>query len=96
MRLEDLKLSDWQEYGSTEWVKNQEGKLFGPVSIVKVFARFKNGYAWYPIFHDRLAFLQTIYDHSTNYKEFDWNCQKEAMDFVDQFLLRLDKLKAFM
>ncbi len=91
-----INLHDWQKYSSTEYVRNQDGKLFGPVSIIKIYSRYGLGHAWYPEFSDQLDFIQKIYDESTNYKEFDWDRQEEGMDFIDDFLRRLDKIKAFL
>ena len=52
-------------------------------------------YVWYPEFVDELVMLQNIYDETTSYKEFNWNEEVKAMEFIDQFVSRMDKLWVF-
>lgn len=94
MKIFGIELANWHEHKPYEWVRNQEGKLFAPVSIYRIYS--ENGYTLYPIFSDQLEFVQKIYNASTNCKEFPIDKIQEAQEFVDQFLFQLEKLKVFL
>lgn len=97
----DILLDPWESHGCLEWRRyhymSKSNILYmdNLVSIIKVWSRYKEGHAWYPEFKGKLEFIQKIYDTSTNFKEFNYLDDKIAMDYTDNFLIRLHKLRIF-
>jgi len=70
---------------------------WAPISLERCYSyHTANVQVWYPGFIRRFAYLQPIYNKSTNYREFEIDSIEEAMEYVDQFLIRMSNLKAFI
>lgn len=96
MKIGKIYFENWKEYSPTQWVRLENRPFSNTyLSIVKIYGRHTEGYAWYPNFHGEFEYLNESYAISTGFKEFKYNEEKEAMKYVDEFLLRLAKLKAF-
>jgi hypothetical protein len=96
LQFGNTKLYDWEEHSPTRWIRNNEWDIWYPVSLKKTYSFHSNGHVWYPEFFDNFLYLQPIYNISTNYKEFQIEDIKDAMAYVDQFLIRMSNLKSFM
>lgn len=91
-----IDFEEWERYSPTQWVRLENRPHSDTyLSIVKIYGRHTEGHAWYPEFYGKFDFLNEIYATSTRFKEFKYNEEKEAMKYVDEFLLRMAKLKAF-
>lgn len=91
MKFGKIILLDWTKNSPTRWVRNSLNMFEAPVNVVKIYSIHSTGYAWYPMFLDNFEFLTNVYKDITNSKEFKYNEEQLAMQFVDEFLIRVNK-----
>lgn len=97
MKFGKIDLSNWEIYSPTQWIRLENRPFSNTyLSIVKIYGRHTEGYAWYPEFYGEFEYLNEVYAISTKFKEFKYNEEKEAMKYVDQFLSRVNNIKDFM
>jgi len=94
MKFGNLNLKEWVYCSSHEWARYEDHFFSsGSVHILKNYQVHDDG-AWYIHFHGALSFLNNIYGN-TGAKVFNWNEEKEAMKYVDEFMSRMHKLRIF-
>ncbi len=102
IRFNNIFYNDWEKVGELCW---QRMPLYPKVShgeiklVAMIDFEIKPAKAtpiWYPEFTGDIDFLQEIYDRSNNKILFKRNQEKIAMNHVDQFLFKIDRLKAFI
>lgn len=100
MKFGKYNLSEWEKISSTVW-RSTDATLDSPVANVWIFIHKIYGrhteehYAWYPEFGGKLEFINEIYAYTTGFKEFKYNEENQAKKYVNEFLIRMDKLKVF-
>ena len=99
MKFSKYTLSEWEEISPTTW-RTTSATFDYPMAnawvlLYKIYARHSQGFAWYPEFGGELSFLQKYYDDITSFKEFKYNELEPATKYVDEFLIRMNNLKAF-
>jgi hypothetical protein len=96
MKFGKIKFMDWHHESSHKWIRYEDNfPALSTIHIVKIYGRYTEGYAWYPEFHGEMNFMNEIYAYTTGFKEFKYNGENEAKKYVDDFLIRMDKLKVF-
>lgn len=100
MRFGKTTFSGWIYSSPHEWYRNgRDGEELSPffsnarIELIKTY-QFDDG-TWYPKFSGTLSFLQKIYDDTTNSKRFRYNQETIAKMYIDDFVIRMDKLKNF-
>jgi hypothetical protein len=96
MKYHNIELSDWNNVHLGEWGRFQVKTIRPVVSIMKIYSATGVGFAWYPEFSYDFENLQKLYDNLTNWKEFPYDEEKLAMKYVDDFLLKINNLRAFI
>lgn len=97
MKIFNTIYTEWKYCNPHEWARYEDKWLpDSSIHLIKIYGRHDIAHtAWHPEFIGKLAFMNEIYANITNYKEFKYNEEREAMKYVDEFLLRVAKLKAF-
>ena len=99
IKFGNIELLDWEAFSIGRWERNVSADTWAPISLIRGYPYRQEDdrlYTWYPEFVKDFAFLQPIFNKSTNYKEFESKDIKEAMEYVDQFLIRMANLKSFI
>lgn len=68
--------------------------VYGKVSIC--LTEYKKEIIWYPEFVGELISFQEIYDQANGDIIFKHSQEKMAMDYVDQFVTKMNKLAVFL
>lgn len=98
-----IKFTDWAYYSPNCWVRaGYDGdELFlssSRVELIKHYVDYhgdaSNAY-WVPKFMFGVAALQAIYFETNKFEKFKWNEEVLAKKYVDEFLIRMNKLKIF-
>lgn len=109
MKFGDIQLEDWEAFGpifiKQGFKKSSNIKFFlynAPITLTKEYPPITSGhpissrYTWKPSFCNELQYLQKVYDDTIGDKKFGRNEEKLAMDYIDQFLIRMNKLRVFI
>ena len=94
MKFGKINLREWAYCSPHEWARYEDHFFSsGSIHILKNY-QLDNFGIWNAHFHGELAFLNKIY-YDTNVKVFNWDEEKIAMKYVDEFMQRMHKLKVF-
>lgn len=95
MEFGKIKFRDWVFCNPHDWGR-YESEFFSIASIHLMKSYNDSDYGtWYPYFCGKIDFLQKIYAEITYSKKFQWNEEELAKKYVDQFLIRMNKLRIF-
>jgi len=68
---------------------------FAAITLTKEYLPYTS-YTWKVLFWNDLQYLQKVYDDTIGNKKFGRNEEQLAMDYVDQFMIRMNKLLVFI
>lgn len=88
---------DWSLYG---YDKDEKASYFSNarVELIKHYKNYMQNPSeafWIPRFMFGVADLQVIYDETTDPKSFKWNEDEKAKKYINDFIVRMDRLKSF-
>jgi len=92
MKFGNLELQDWEAFGPVFIKQSFSDKNFAKITLTKEYP----SYTWKVLFWNDLQYLQKVYDDTIGNKKFGRNEEQLAMDYVDQFMIRMNKLLVFI
>ncbi len=93
MKIGNLFLRDWVYCNPHQWARYEDERLpVGNILLIKDYKQ-SNG-IWIPIFNGEFQYLDKIYKN-INPIIFEYNQEKAAMKYVDEFLIRINNLMMF-
>ena len=100
MKFGNIELGNWESFGPIflkQGFKKNSGIInFAPICLDKLYSSTSSSYVWKVSFCNELQYLQKIYDDALGDKKFGRDEEKLAMNYVDQFLIRMNKLRVFI
>lgn len=100
LRFYNIFYNDWEKVNDLCWHRTPlySKTFYGTIKIVAMveFKQQKMNHIWYPEFTGDLDFLQEIYDKLDTPISFKRSQEVMAMNYVDSFLLKMNRLKAFI
>lgn len=97
LKFDGTYFSEWMKISQFCWQRPYlyypSKTIVSPISIKLVDVRDSRG--WYPDFFGEFEFLQSIYD-KLDLNIFPQSQEKMAMNDIDNFLIKIDKIKAFI